>query len=146
MSDTMWRRRAALGVLGVWGLVSVARLSRLIEPPAPPPGQEVVPLLDFLRATIPVNAGFLYVLPGEFGTDTGTAPRLRYELYPRRYDDVRSGVDESTIRELMHTTGLGYIVVTDASQYPLTSWLRQPRDWVRRVEFDADRYVLAVVA
>lgn len=142
----MWRRRAVIGLIGVWGLVSVARLTRLIEPAEDPPGQEVVPLLDFLRTSIPARAGFLYVLPGEFGTDTGTGPRLRYELYPRRYDDVRGSVDEATIRQLMQTTGLRYVVVTNASQYPATSWLRQPRDWLRRIDFDADRYVLEVVS
>src|SRR5207253_9417016 len=38
----MWRRRAALGVLGGWGRVSVARLRRLIERAEEPPGGEVV--------------------------------------------------------------------------------------------------------
>jgi hypothetical protein len=142
----MWRRRAALGVFGVWGVVSVARLTRLIEPPEAPPGQELVPLLDFLRATIPREAGYLYVLPGEFGTDSGTGPRLRYELYPRRYDDIRVSQDESTIRQLMQTTDLRYIVVPDASQYGPSNWLRQPRDWLRHIDFDANRYVLEVVA
>jgi hypothetical protein len=142
----LWRRRAALGVLGAWGLVSLVRLTRLVGPPETPPGQDLVPLLDFLRATIPSDAGFLYVLPGEFGTDTGAGPRLRYELYPRRYDDVRAAVDEASIRQLIQTTGLGYIVVTNARDYPPASWLRQPRDWLRRLDFDATRYVLQVVA
>ncbi len=144
----MWRRRAALGLFGVWGLwgaVSAARLTRLIEPPEPPPGQELVPLLDFLRANIPNESGYLYVLPGQFGTDTGTGPRLRYELYPRRYDDIRASVDESTIRDLMQSSGLRFVVVPDAEQYVATSWLRQPRDWLRRIDFDANRYLLEVV-
>jgi hypothetical protein len=140
-----WRRRAALGVLGVWGLVSLTRLTRLVEPPETAPGQELVPLLDFLKTSIPVAAGYLYVLPGEFGADTGTAPRLRYELYPRRYDDVRASVAEASIRQLVQTERLGYIVVTNASQYPPDSWLRQPRQWLRRIDFDATRYVLQVV-
>jgi len=25
------------------------------------------------------------------------------------------------------------------------SWLRQPRDWLRRVDFDANRYLLEIV-
>jgi hypothetical protein len=142
----IWRRRAALGVVGVWGLVSLARLTRLVEPPAAPPGQELVPLLDFLRVSIPLEAGYLYVLPGEFGSDTGTGPRLRYELYPRRYDDIRASVDEASVRQLMHTTGLRFIVVPDANQYRPTVWLRQPGNWLRRIDFDANRYLVEVVA
>jgi hypothetical protein len=139
------RRRALLGVLGVWALVSLARLSRLVERPEPRPGQELLPLLEFLRATIPTDAGYLFVLPGEFGSDTGTAPRLRYELYPRAYDDVRASQDESNIRQVMRSGGLRFVVVADANQYPPTSWLRQPRDWLTRIDFDATRYVLEVI-
>jgi hypothetical protein len=139
----MWRRRAALGVLGLWGLVSLARLSRLVEPPEPPPGEAISPaLLDFFRATIPPDAGYLFVLPGEFGEDTGEAPRLRYELYPRRYDDLRSSADETRVRQLMLSTDLRFIVVPDARSYSPTSFVRQPRDWLRRFDFDADKYVL----
>src|ERR671933_1997546 len=142
----MWRRRAALGVLGLWGAVSLARLSRLVEPPEPPPGQELSSALEFLKATIPPEAGYLFVEPGEFGSDTGVGQRLRYELYPRRYDDVRASADEASVRQLMRSAGLGYIVVADASQYPPTAYLRQPRDWLRRIELDARCYVLQVVA
>jgi len=143
----MWRRRAALGVLGAWGLVSVARLSRLIEPAEPPPGgADLAPVLDFLRATIPADAGFLFVEPGGFGTDQGTGQRLRYELYPRGYDDVRPSLEEAAVRQLMRDEDLGFVAVPDASQYPPASWLRQPRDWLERIELDANRYVLAVIA
>jgi hypothetical protein len=142
----MWRRRAVLGVSGAWALVSLARLTRLIEPPETPPGAELVPLLDFLKAHIPPTDGYLVVLPGEFGTDTGVGQRLRYELYPRPYDDIRASQDESTIRQLMHDEGLRFIVVPDAQQYAATYWLRQPRDWLRRIDFDAERYLLEVVS
>jgi hypothetical protein len=142
----MWRRRAALGVLGIWGVVALARLSRLVEPPEMPPAQELAPLLEFFRAQIPPGAGFLYVEPGEFGTDTAAGQRLRYELYPRVYDKVRPSRDEAAVRELMAAEGLSYVVVPDASLYPSTSWLRQHRDWLRRVELDVNRYVLGVVA
>jgi hypothetical protein len=141
----MWRR-GALGVMGVWALVGLARATRLIEPPETPPGQELVQILDFLKQNIPKDAGYLYVLPGAFGTDTGTGPRLRYELYPRRYDDIRASVDEARIRELVQATNLRFVVVPDASQYAETSWLRQPRDWLRRTSFDANRYLLEVVS
>jgi hypothetical protein len=143
---SLWRRRAALGVFGIWGLISLVRATRLIEPPEPPPGAEAAPALDFFRATIPATAGYLFVEPGPFGTDTGAGQRLRYELYPRAYDDVRTAVDEADVQQLMRSQGLSYIVVPDASQYVPNSWLRQPRDWLRRIELDANRYVLAVVA
>jgi hypothetical protein len=142
-----WRRRAALGVFGVWGLVSLARLTRLTEPPQQPPGQELAPaLLEFFKASIPPTAGYLFVEPGEFGTDTGAGQRLRYELYPRAYDDVRFSIDEADVRGLMRTERLTFVVVPDAGQYAAESWLRAPRDWLRRIELDSNRYVLAVVA
>jgi hypothetical protein len=142
---SLWRRRAALGVVGIWGLISLARLSRLIEPPDPPPGADLASALDFFRTSIPPDAGYLYVEPGPFGTDTGAGQRLRYELYPRAYDDVRTAVAEAEIRQLMLSEGLSYVVVPDASQYPAASWLREPRAWLQRIELDANRYVLAVV-
>ena len=145
LASVMWRRRAALGVFGVWGLVSLARLSRLVEPPAAAPGASIVPMLAFLKASIPPEAGFLYVEPGEFGSDTGMGQRLRYELYPRTYDDVRASQAESSVRQLMAAEGLGFVVVPDAGQYAPTSWLRQPRDWLRRIELDANRYILATL-
>jgi hypothetical protein len=142
----MWRRRTAFGVIGVWGLVSLARLTRLVEPAETPPGAELGPLLDFVRAHIAPSDGYLFVLPGEFGTDTGVEKRLRYELYPRPYDDVRAAQDEASIRQLMRSEGLRFVVVADARQYEPTSWLRQPRDWLKRIDFDAQRYLLEVVA
>ncbi len=142
----MWRRRAALGVLSAWGLVSLARLTRIIEPADTPPGAELAPLLDFLRAQIPPTDGYLFILPGEFGTDTGVGQRLRYELYPRAYDDVRASQDESSIRQLMQGERLRFIVVPDANQYPPTYWLRQPHDWLKRIDFDSARYLLEVVS
>lgn len=139
-----WRARLASGVLALWLLVGVARLTRLVEPGPVPPGQEVVPMLAFLHATIPSDAGYLFVLPGEFGSDTGTGPRLRYELYPRRYDDIRASQDQATVHALMEREDLRFIVVTDAAQYAPDHWLRQSPDWLLRVPLDEDRYVLAV--
>jgi hypothetical protein len=126
-------------------MVGLARLSRLVEPSNQPPGADFTSALDFFRASIPPDAGYLFVEPGPFGTDTGAGQRLRYELYPRAYDDVRLADDEAAVQQLMRRHGLGFVVVPDASLYPLTSWLRQPRDWLQRVELDANRYVLAVV-
>ena len=144
----MWRRRAAFGIIGAWGLVSLARLTRLVEPAETPPGAELGPMLEFLRAQIAPTDGYLFVLPGELGsgTDTGVEKRLRYELYPRRYDDVRASQGEPSIRQLISREGLRFIVVADARQYEPTSWLRQPRDWLRRIDFDAQSYLLEVVA
>jgi hypothetical protein len=145
LPGVIWRR-GVVGLVGVWGLVGLARATRLIEPAETPPGQELIPILDFLRQNIPNEAGYLYVLPGEFGTDTGTGPRLRYELYPRRYDDIRASVDEARVRELIQSTNVRFVVVPDASQYLETSWLRQPRDWLRQISFDPNRYLLEVVS
>lgn len=141
---SVWRRRTAFGVVGVWALVSLARLTRLVEPPEQPPGQELLPTLEFFRATIPATAGYLFVEPGEFGTDTGLGQRLRYELYPRAYDKVRPSVEMASVRELMRREALDYVVVPDASLYPPSFWLSQPQDWVHRIELDSNRFVLAV--
>jgi hypothetical protein len=142
----MWRRRAALGVIGIWGVVCLSRVTKLLEPAEVPPGQDAAPAFEFFRATIPSTAGYLFVDPGGFGSDTGMGQRLRYELYPRSYDDVRPSVDESHVRQLMLNEGLRFIVVPDASQYAPTFWLRQPRDWLQRIDLDANRFVLATVA
>jgi hypothetical protein len=140
----MWRRRIALIALAVWAVVSVVRLTRLVETPESPPGQESVSDLPFYRSTIPSQAGYLFVEPGAFGTDSGTGIRLRYELYPRVYDDTRASVDETTVRDLMQRQGLRFVIVPDASAYPSGHWLREPRDWLRRIELDGNRYVLEV--
>ena len=142
----MLRDRLVLGVLALWLTISVVRLSRLVEPAEIPPGQEAAPALEFFRAQIPATAGYLFVLPGEFGSDSGLGPRLRYELYPRVYDDVRASLDEASVRELMRRASLRYVVVVDAEQYPPTHWTRAPRDWLRRIDLDAQRYVLEVVS
>jgi hypothetical protein len=142
----MWRQRLGLIVLGFWVLVCVARLTRLVEPAETPPGEEAAPLFGFFKQQIPESAGYLFILPSEFGSDTGLGPRLRYELYPRTYDDIRGSQDEQTVRDLMRRENLRYVVVTDATLYPQTHWVRQPRDWLKRANFDADRYVLEVVS
>src|SRR5437762_6190987 len=105
-SGVMWRRRAAFGVIGAWGLVSLARLTRLVDPAETPPGADLGSMLGFLKTQIAQSDGYLFVLPGEFGSDTGVEKRLRYELYPRRYDDVRASQDEASIRQLISGEGL----------------------------------------
>ena len=84
--------------------------------------------------------------PGPFGTDSGDGPRLRYELYPRTFDDVRASTAEAEVRQLMADERLGYVVVPDASQYASSTWLRAPRDWLQRIDLDDNRYVLVVRA
>jgi hypothetical protein len=143
---TALQRQAALGVLSVWTLVSLARLSLLVAPPEPRPAEGLAGSLDFFKATIPATAGYLYVEPGEFGTDTAAGQRLRYELYPRAYDDVRFSVDGASVQQLMRAEHLSYIVVPDAGQYAADSWLRQPPGWLRVEPLDANRYVLALVS
>jgi hypothetical protein len=141
----MWRRRILVGVLVLWLVVSLARLTRLVEPAEVPPGQDAAVAFDHFRSQIPSDGRYLFVLPGEFGADTGMGPRLRYELYPRVYDDVRASQDPRLVRDFMQQRGFRYIVVPDASAYPSGHWLRMPPDWLRRVDFDANRYVLEVV-
>ena len=142
----MWRRRLALAVLALWAVVSAVRLTRLVEPPETPPGQEAADALDFFRATLPPNARYLFVLPTEFGADSGLGPRLRYELYPRVYEDIRAAQDEAAVRSLVVNERLQYIVVADASQYPSAHWLRAPPAWLRRIDLDGNSYVLEVVS
>ena len=48
----MLRDRLVLGVLALWLTISLVRLGRLVEPAETPPGQEAVPMLDFVRAQI----------------------------------------------------------------------------------------------
>jgi len=140
----MWRRRLAFLVVAVWLVVCVARLTLLVAPPETPPGQSAQPVFGFFENAIPSSAGYLFVLPGEFGQDTGIGPRLRYELYPRMYDDVRASQDEQFVHDLMRREHLRYVVVPDASQYPADHWTRAQRDWLSRTSLDGDRYVLEV--
>ena len=103
-------------------------------------------MLEFFRSTIPVTAGYMFVLPGPFGTDTGIGPRLRYELYPRRYAELRFSTGESAIRQRMTDDDLAYVVVPALDQYPTTSWLREGRSWLQRIDFDVNTCVLAAVS
>jgi hypothetical protein len=41
----------------------------------------------------------------------------------------------------MVTTGLHFVVVPDASQYAATTGCVSCKEWLRRVEFDANRYL-----
>lgn len=144
----MWRRRIAFSLLGLWLAVSLVRVTRLVEPAEAPPGQDVAFQFDTFRQTIPSSAGYLFVLPGVFGTDTGLGPRLRYELYPRTYDDIRAAQSEGEARAWMTSRGLRYVVVPDASQYASDHWLRRTPAWLRRVPAlnqDDTHYVLEVV-
>jgi hypothetical protein len=133
-------------VVALWVALSVVRLSRLVEPAETPPGQAAAPTFQFFSDQIPRTDGYLFVLPGEFGADTGLGPRLRYELYPRVYDDVRASRDAAAVRELMRRERLRFVVVPDASQYASSHWTRADNSWLRRIELDANRYVLEVIS
>jgi hypothetical protein len=126
----MWRPRLGVLLVAVWLVVCLARLSLLVAPPETPPGEAAQPAFAFFKNHIPSDAGYLFVLPGEFGQDTGLGPRLRYELYPRMYDDVRASQDEQFVRDLMRREHLRYVVVADADQYPADHWTRAQRDWL----------------
>ena len=120
----MWRPRLGVLLVAVWLVVCVARLSLLVEPrrDAARPGGAA--RIRVLPDQIPRDAGYLFVLPGEFGQDTGarSAPALR--AYPRVYDDVRASQDEQFVRDLMRREHLRYVVVADANQYPADHWTR----------------------
>ncbi len=138
------RRGLILATLVAWAVVGSARLSQLVAPPRAPVGSEADAILPFAREVIPQDAAYLYLEPNAFGSETGIGPRLRYELYPRRYDDLSGPTDEATVRALARQDGAAYVVVPDASLYPPDSFLRQSRPWFRRVSLDATRYVLVL--
>jgi hypothetical protein len=46
----------------------------------------------------------------------------------------------------MIASGLRFIVVPDAQRYEPSYFLRQPRDWLRRIDFDPDRYLLEILS
>ena len=148
LAQPLARRQLAAGVvLGLWALLSLVHLVRVLAGPTDaPPGRDLGDFVAFAERTIPPDAGYLYIQPGEFGTDTGDGPRLRYDLWPRRYDDVRASEDEASVRDLLRREQLAYVVVPDASAYPATHWTREPRDWLRRVDLDGQRYVLVVTS
>lgn len=140
-----WRRRGVITVVGLWAIVSVARLSHFIEPVTRPAGNEVAPVLDFFKAVIPPDANYLFVLPGEFGSDTPMGPRLRYELFPRLFGEVRLSAGEAAICRRIYDSNVRFIVVPDATEYPETAWVRQQRPWFRRIDLDGITYVLEII-
>lgn len=137
------RRRAALAVvLGLWLLLALARLTRLVEPPEPPPGELVRPFVAFAREAIPPGEGYLFLEPR--GPQRPEVPRLRYELYPRRFQNASVDADEATVQALLAREGRRFIAVPAASLYPPDHWVRGSRPWFRRLELDRERYVLVV--
>ncbi len=138
-------RRSALVLFVVaWSALSLVRLSRLVEPAEVPIGEIVRPFIPFALEVVPEGAAYVYVEPRAYGGETGVGPRLRYELYPRRYDDLSGLPDEASVRLLARRNGAQYIVVPDAALYPADYFLLQPRPWFRRVALDARRFVLVV--
>ncbi len=139
-----WQRIAAGLVLLLWIVVSVARLTKLIEAPEVPVGEDVRRFVTFAQAVIPEDAAYLYVEPRAYGTETGIGPRLRYELFPRRYDDISGPTSEQAVRDLARQDGARYILVPDASSLPADHFLLGSAPWFHRVQLDANRYVVLV--
>src|SRR5688500_11362980 len=94
-----WRQHVALVALGVWVLVSLARLTRLVEPPEVPTGEGVAAFVPFAPETIPEHALYLCVQPVAFGAGSGIGPGLRDELYARPYEDLRAAEEEAAARQ-----------------------------------------------
>lgn len=137
-----WRRFAALGVLALWGTVSLARLTLVAADPNDRIGTDVEPFLDFARAVIPPDGAYLYLDPVEFAVDRGEGPRLRYELYPRRYWDTNALSSPDAVRQLMERQGRNYIVVPAARTYYAYHWVHSPLPWTRRIELPGQGFIL----
>ena len=137
-------RGLAIGVLVLWAGLCLARLSLLVAPAPPAPGEYpgLERFLAFTEAVIPPDAGYLHVGPA--GLDTGIGPRLRYELYPRVYTGLPDEAGEAAAQTVIRAEGLRYVVVAQARSYPAQSWLRQERPWFRRLSLDEDDYLLLV--
>ncbi len=133
-----------LATVVVWVVLGGARVTRLPGPPETPVGERAAGIVPFAREVIPQDAAYLYVEPDASAPQSGLGPRLRYELYPRGYDDLAGSMDEEAVRRLARQNGARFIVVPDAGLYPAGSFLREARPWFRRVALDDSRYVLVL--
>lgn len=147
VQSALFRQHGRLGfVLALWALLALARLSWLVAPPDPRPASSADQFITFAQMVIPSGAAYLYVQPGTFGEDTDVEPRLRYDLYPRVFDDVRLDQGQDAVRALAASESARYIVVPNAADYPADSWLRQDEPWFTRVSLDPARYVLVLTS
>ncbi|MBI4494443.1 MAG: hypothetical protein HY690_16800 [Chloroflexi bacterium] len=95
----------------------------------------------FVQTQVPSTVAYLYQEPW----GAGRAHRLRYELYPRRYEELPSEAPEAEVRAFVRTRGIGYILVLDSSLYATGSWALEARPWFQRVELSPTSFVLKVV-
>ncbi len=142
---TRWQRRAAVAVIAVWAGVSLARVTLLVESPRLLTGEEVEPIAAFAQSVIPSDEKFLWVDTIEFGPERGTAPRLAYELYPRREFDIGGLKTEQEVKDTMREHGIRFVVVTYAPYYG-GHWITKNPSGFKRFELDPDRYVLELVS
>lgn len=140
----VWRRRAGVGVLSLWLLVSVARLSVLLDSPGEPIGAGVEPFLPFARETLPLDARYLFVDPTQYGGDPGLGPRLRYELLPRYFENVDALASLEEVRAVMERANLQYVVVPARQHFPRGHWLRSDQPGFERIRLDSEREILRV--
>jgi hypothetical protein len=68
-----------------------------------------------------------YLLQDPWGA--GRAHWLRYMLYPRRYERLALEATEADVRTFVRERDIGYILILDASIYPLQSWARTAGTW-----------------
>lgn len=138
----VWRRRAGLGVLLLWIVVSLARLSLLLESPGEPIGEGVEPFLPFAREVLPPDARYLFVDPTHYGGDPGLGPRLRYELLPRYLESVDALASLDEVRAVMERANLQYVVVPARQHFPRGHWLRSDQPEFERIRLDSEREIL----
>lgn len=132
------------GALLIWALLAVARLSVVLEPPAALPGRVAEPFFAFARAIIPEDAAYLYVQT-DFAPERGISPRLRYELFPRRYVDVDMHVSLEEVRAILAREAIRYVVFPAPELFGPDHWVStylQPRG--QRIPLDEERYILLV--
>ena len=89
----MWRRRAALGVLGLWGLVSLARLSLIVAPAVGAPATGIA-RVSFQPATVDtqLSSTITVTVYGENVADmTAAAAQLKYDPRILRINNIVAG-------------------------------------------------------
>lgn len=127
-----------------WVALALLRLSALVEQPDAPPGKEIEPFLPAALAALPPDAKYLHPEPIRGVVDTGVAPRLRYELWPRDYENSGPTKDEREVRQEALQDGRSFLVVPNLSAYEEKHWIRQPRPWFRSMAYVGDGVIVEV--